>query len=123
MEFVKNYPIYLQIEEIIYENILKKVWKEEDRLPSVRELAAKFEVNSNTVQKTVSRLGEMEILETRRGVGLYVKSGAFEKVREMKQKEFFENELIAIANKIKILDIQPERFCVLLKEYFDQLHE
>ena len=68
MEFPGNQPIYLQIADNLCENILRKEWKEEDRIPSVRDLAVQFEVNPNTVQRAYTWLQEKDIIANRRGI-------------------------------------------------------
>jgi DNA-binding transcriptional regulator YhcF (GntR family) len=88
MEFQQNKPIFLQIAESIYEKILRKEWQEEDRIPSVRELAIQNEVNPNTVQRTYSHLQEREVIAMKRGIGYFVNNGAFERVMQIMREDF-----------------------------------
>lgn len=92
MEFRQNKAIYLQISDIICENILLKKWVKGDRIPSVREMAVSIEVNPNTVQRTYTYLQEKGIIYNKRGIGYFVTENAFELTVELKKKEFVNDE-------------------------------
>ena len=68
MEFNESQAIYLQIADYICEKILSREWKEEERVPSVRDLAVEIEVNPNTVMRTYSFLQEKNIITNQRGL-------------------------------------------------------
>ena len=56
MKFEQELPIYLQIENLVKEKILHSIWKSNERIPSVREMASTLEVNPNTVMRTYEKL-------------------------------------------------------------------
>lgn len=62
MNFHSNKAIYIQIADLICEKILSNTFKEEERIPSVRELAVDLEVNPNTVMRTYEYLQDLEII-------------------------------------------------------------
>ena len=105
MNILDKVPIYGKIYEIILENILNKEWKENEKIPSVREIAVKMEVNPNTIMKSINKLQELEILENKRGIGFFVKEGAYEKVLQIKKEEFFNIYLPFIVKRAKLLNI------------------
>ncbi|MCX8058964.1 MAG: GntR family transcriptional regulator [Spirochaetes bacterium] len=105
MNLMDKIPIYSKIYENILENILSGQWKENDKIPSIRDLALLAEVNPNTVMKSVSKLIDMEILENKRGIGIFVKEGAYEKVLNIKRREFFDVLLPMVIKRAKILNI------------------
>ena len=72
MEFRKQKPIYLQIADRLMEQILSGDPAAEERMPSVRDVAASMGVNPNTVMRTFDYLQGEEIIYNRRGVGYYV---------------------------------------------------
>lgn len=105
MEFKKNQTIYLQIADFICENILTHKWPEEEKIFSVRELAAKIEVNPNTVMRTFSHLQEMGIIFNKRGIGYFVAQGAPTKIKEMQKQEFIKEELPEVFKKMELLQM------------------
>ena len=66
MNFKDNNPIYLQIAERICDEILQGTYREDDRIPSVREYAAIVEVNANTVVRTFDHLQSLEVIYNKR---------------------------------------------------------
>ncbi len=109
MKFSKNLPIYIQIQEIIFENILNKKWNEGEKIPSVREFAASLEVNPNTIVKSIDKLQNLEILENKRGIGLFVNKGAFNKILEIKKENFWKNDFPNLMRKADIYKIPKEK--------------
>ena len=74
--------VYLQIENLVQFAIASGKLKSGERLPSVRELSQRLEVNPNTVAKSYRDLEVMGLLFTRRGMGVFVKKGIDSKCRE-----------------------------------------
>ena len=71
--FTENAPIYLQLMEIFKVSIVAGVFKKDDRLPPVRELASQYGVNPNTVQRAYSELEREGIVESDRTAGRYIR--------------------------------------------------
>ena len=107
MEFRKQKPIYLQIVDRLMEQILAGDLREEDRVPSVRDVAEFMGVNPNTVMRTFEFLQSNEIINNRRGVGYFVSPDAKQKILAEQRREFLENDLPLIKQKMKILGIDP----------------
>lgn len=105
MEFKSNKGIFLQIADNLCHQILEGSLKPEERVPSVRELAASMEVNRNTVMRTYSYLQEQQIFNNKRGVGFFVAPNAITLILEKEKKEFLENELPYIVKKIELLKL------------------
>jgi len=118
MNFSKEIPIYLQIENIILENILSKKWQTNDRIPSVREFAASLEVNPNTVQRTFSRLQEYGILENRRGVGYFVSDTALSMVQKIVRKQIFEEQIPKLFKSMKLLNIDKKELVEFIEKNY-----
>ena len=108
MEFRKQKPIYLQIADRLMEQILAGDLREEDRVPSVRDVAEFMGVNPNTVMRTFEFLQSNEIINNRRGVGYFVSPDAKQKILAEQRREFLENDLPLIKQKMKILGIDPK---------------
>lgn len=108
MEFGSNKPIYLQICDSIGEEILAGIMKEGDRIPSVREYAAEFGVNPNTVARSYEKLTDSGVIFTKRGLGYFVSEGAKEAVLTSARKEFLENEVPTFLHRMKVLGLEIE---------------
>ena len=63
MDFNKHQPIYMQIANVILEDILEKKLQSGDRIPSVRDMAISVQVNPNTVQRTYQWLQDLRLPE------------------------------------------------------------
>jgi DNA-binding transcriptional regulator YhcF (GntR family) len=105
MEFKERQAIYLQIGEHICENILRRLWKEGEKIPSVREMAVSIEVNPNTVMRTYSYLQDRGIIFNKRGIGYFISDDAYEKTLELKKNSFINYELPGIFNTMELLKI------------------
>ncbi|MGW9686637.1 GntR family transcriptional regulator [Flagellimonas sp. 2504JD1-5] len=120
MDFDNSKPIYLQIVDFFYENILTKRWTEEERIPSVREVAMMVEVNPNTAIRAFNHLQDLGVIYNKRGIGYFVASDGYTKVRDIKRKEFMEQMLPDVFKKLNLLDIS---FDELKNEYNQHKNE
>ncbi len=119
MEFQSAKGIFLQIAENLCHQILDGTLKPGDRVPSVRDLAAEFEVNRNTVLRTYSLLNDDGIFENRRGVGYFVSESAPDIIRASEKALFFSNELPQFIQKVRMLKLTGED----LKELLHQINQ
>lgn len=108
MDFKKQKPIYLQIADWLMEQILGGQPAEEDRMQSVRDVAASMGVNPNTVMRSFDYLQQEEIIYNRRGVGYFVSPDAKSRIFALQRKEFLEEELPYIRQRMKTLGISWE---------------
>ena len=109
MDFKNQKPIYLQIAESICDSILAGKYRENEKLPSVREFAAEVEVNVNTVARSFEWLQNQDVVATRRGLGNFVNEGAREAVLKLRKKEFFEEQVPEFFRTMKALDITMDQ--------------
>ena len=120
MEFRNNQAIYLQIAEMVCENILLNRWREEEKIPSVRELAVNLEVNPNTVARTYEFLTQREIIFTKRGMGYFVSEDGKSKALAFRKEDFLKNDLPLFFQNIDLLNIDFDelrnRFEIFKKE-------
>lgn len=108
MRFRDNKAIYLQIADLICNDILQQKLLEDERIPSVREYAASLEVNANTCARSYDWLQGQDIIYTKRGLGYFVCNGAKTAILKMKRKEFLNETLPDVASKMTSLDISME---------------
>lgn len=105
MEFKEKKSIYMQIADFFFDNILKKIWQKDDKIPSVREMAVQLEVNPNTVLRAYAHLQEKGVIYNKRGIGYFVSPQAENEVKAMKKEDFFNNTLPEFYRMVKLLDI------------------
>ena len=103
MDFRKQKPIYLQIADHLSEQVLQGALTPDDRMPSVRDVAASMGVNPNTVVRTFDYLQQEEIIYQRRGVGYFVSPDAKERILAEQRREFLEEELPYIRQRMNTL--------------------
>jgi GntR family transcriptional regulator len=85
-------PIYRQLSRRVVAMILEDVLKEGDPLPSVRAVAAEFRVNPLTVLKAYQQLVDAQLVEKRRGLGMFVREGARQELMKDERVSFLETE-------------------------------
>ncbi len=105
MDFRKQKPIYLQIADWLMEQVLQGQLVADDRMPSVRDVATQMGVNPNTVVRSFDYLQQEEIIYQRRGVGYFVSADARERILSHQRREFLEEDLPLIRQKMKLLGI------------------
>jgi GntR family transcriptional regulator len=108
-----NTPIYRQLKERVVGMMLDGVLKAGDALPSVRQIAAEYQLNPITVSKAYQELVDENLVEKRRGIGMYVTEGASEKLLASERERFMREEWPAMLERIRRLGIDP---ALLLKE-------
>ena len=114
MKFKESKSIYLQIADRIGDEILQGLYKEEERIPSVREYAATVEVNVNTVVRTYDYLQGQEIIYNKRGIGYFVTTGAGERIVRIRK------ELPDFFRQLQLLNISMKEIGEMYKEYLIQ---
>ena len=105
MKFKESKSIYLQIADRICDEILQGQYKEEERIPSVREYAAMVEVNANTVVRSFDYLQGQDIIYNKRGLGYFVAPGGRERILELRKEVFLRDELPEFFRQLEMLDI------------------
>ena len=107
-EWNETQPIYRQLRDRGVHMILDGLLKEGDPLPSVRSVAAEFRVNPLTVLKAYQQLADEELVEKRRGLGMFVRSGARDILLKGEREKFLTEEWPRIAATIQRLGIKPK---------------
>ena len=104
-QLTEESSIYLQISQMIETDILRGILLEEERVPSTNELARAYTINPATAAKGLGLLVEEGVLYKRRGIGMFVASGAVEKIRKKRRLIFFEKRLTALLTEADSLGI------------------
>ncbi len=117
MIFKESKSIFRQIADRICDEILQGKYKEEERIPSVREYAALVEVNANTVVRSYDHLQNENIIFNKRGIGYFVSANATETIKRIRRHHFLQEELPALFHQMNTLDISIEEIKELYKKY------
>jgi GntR family transcriptional regulator len=104
-DFHASQPIFVQIRQRLIEMILRQQVAEGDALPSVRQIAGDLSVNPLTVTKAFEALVDIGVVEKRRGLGMFVTSGARAQLLAHEREKFLKDDWPRIAAQIKALDL------------------
>jgi GntR family transcriptional regulator len=107
-EWNDGQPIYRQLRDRVVHMILDGVLKEEDPLPSVRNVAADYRVNPLTVLKAYQELVDEELVEKKRGLGMFVKRGARERLLHGERQKFLNEHWPRVHATIRRLGLDPK---------------
>ncbi len=110
MDFDNSRSIYEQIREFVVTGILTHRWREDERLPSVRELAVELGVNPNTVQRSYSVLQEENLIQNQRGVGYFVAPDGVVRARRLQRQHFESETLPRVFATMQALEFTPAEF-------------
>ncbi|UXI70407.1 GntR family transcriptional regulator [Tahibacter amnicola] len=103
-----NTPIYRQLRDRVVAMILDGVLNEGDALPSVRQVAADFQLNPITVSKAYQELVDEQLVEKRRGLGMYVNEGARDSLLKNERERFLREEWPALYARLKRLGLDVQ---------------
>lgn len=100
-------PIYRQLKERVIAMMLDGVLKPGDALPSVRQVAAEYQLNPITVSRAYQELADEALVEKRRGLGMYVTDEASRKLLGNERERFLKEEWPLVLERIQRLGLDP----------------
>jgi GntR family transcriptional regulator len=103
-----NTPIYRQLRDRVVAMILDGVLKQGDALPSVRQVAADFQLNPITVSKAYQELVDEQLVEKRRGLGMYVTEGARDMLLRNERQRFLREEWPRLRERLQRLGLSMD---------------
>ncbi len=111
--------IYLQISEMIQDEILRGILNEEEQVPSTTELSKFYKINPATAAKGINILVDNEILYKKRGIGMFVQTGAKARIMEARKESFYDTFVKKIITEAKLIGISKDE----LKKMIDSSKE
>lgn len=108
IDFNSEKPIYLQLAELIEDNILKGIFEEEAQIVSTTEISVKYKINPATAGKGVNVLVDEGILYKKRGLGMFVSAGAKKKILEKRRNSFYKEYVQSLLEEAAKLNISKE---------------
>ena len=101
-------PIYRQLKERVIAMMLDGVLKPGDALPSVRQVAAEYQLNPITVSRAYQELADEALVEKRRGLGMYVTEEASKKLLASERERFLTEEWPQVMERIQRLGLRAD---------------
>jgi GntR family transcriptional regulator len=105
MQWRSDQPIYQQVRDHVVSLIIDGVLKTGDPIPSVRQMAVEGGVNPLTVSKAYQELVDLEVVEKRRGLGMYVTPNAKKELLKLGKSKFLKGEWPVVLKRAEQLDI------------------
>ena len=111
--------IYIQISEMIEDEILRDILLEEEQVPSTTELSKFYKINPATAAKGINLLVDKDILYKKRAIGMFVKAGAKERIQKSRKNCFYENYVKKIISEAKLIGIDKAELKKMIDESID----
>lgn len=100
--------IYIQIREMIENDILRDIIMEDERVPSTNEIAKLYSINPATAAKGINILAEEGIVYKKRGIGMFVTKGAKETIKNRRKAAFYDNFVASLIREADSLGISRQ---------------
>ena len=117
----ESLPIYIRIVQGIKDAILNKQIKEEEQIASTTYLSKEYKINIATVNKALNILVDEGLVYKKRGIGMFVKSGALNKLIEERRQVFKERYIVATLQEAKRLNYTEAELQALVKEAYEEM--
>jgi GntR family transcriptional regulator len=115
LNFNNEKPIYIQLAEAMEDDILKGIFEEETQVPSTTEISINFKINPATAGKGINLLVDEQILYKKRGVGMFVSSGAKEKILQKRKEAFYNNFILSLLEEALKLEIPKSEIISMIE--------
>lgn len=120
-EFDQSSPLYQQIADQLEEMIFTGLLEEGGQAPSTTQLSEQLHINPATVLKGMNQLVDRQLLEKRRGLGMFVKPGARAKIMEQRKEAFYDQYVIGLVDEANKLGISYDHLQSLIERgYHDE---
>ena len=120
MEFDQKTPIYQQLAESIRQDILSGALKEEQAIPSVRQISVEYGLNPQTVLNATQLLIQEGLLEKKRGLGMFVKANAHHQLNRSACEHFKSETIRSLVEEARLLDIKKDELLELIQNSYGE---
>ncbi|PLW70206.1 GntR family transcriptional regulator [Pseudohalioglobus lutimaris] len=114
VEWNEKQPIYRQLRDLVAQRIMDGSFAEGEAVPSVRQVAADYQINHLTVGKAYQELVDADLLEKRRGLGMFVREGARSALTRDEKQQFVDEEVPAFLARARVLGMETRELAELL---------
>lgn len=112
-------PLFQQIADWIEEGIMSGAFKDEQQIPSTTEISGAYGINPATVLKGVNILVERRVIYKKRGLGMFVRSGAAELVKKTRREQFYAKFIPSLIKEAKNLGVSGEELCLMIQRGYE----
>ena len=112
--------IYLQIAQMLEDDILRGVYREEEQVPSTNELARGYNINPATAAKGINLLVADGILYKKRGIGMFVAPGAEAAVRQKRKAAFYDGYIKPLVKEGASLGVTEEELLAMVRRAIEE---
>ena len=112
-------PIFIQIAEQLEDSIFTGIYPEETKIPSTNEFSTLLNINPHTVLKGMNLLVDDEIIYKKRGLGMFVKEGAVEKIRQKRQGQFYDQFIATLIDEASKLHMTKKEIISLIERGYE----
>ena len=116
-KFDNNKPIFIQVREIIEDQIVNDLLKEEDQAPSTNQMVSFYKINHATVTKGVNQLVDEGILYKKRGIGMFVAKDAKNRLVGKRKQAFADEYVVPLVQEAEKLGISENEIIELIKNF------
>ena len=114
--FNNDKPIFIQVREIIEDQIVNGLLMEEEQAPSTNQLVSFYKINHATVAKGINQLVDEGILYKKRGIGMFVSAGAKDKLMDKRKKAFSDEYVVPLVQEASKLGISTNEIINLINQ-------
>lgn len=114
--FNNDKPIFIQVREIIEDQIVNGLLTEEEQAPSTNQLVSFYKINHATVAKGINQLVDEGILYKKRGIGMFVSAGAKDKLMNKRKKSFSDEYVVPLVQEASKLGITTNEIINLINQ-------
>ena len=112
--------IYLQIAQMLEDDILRGIYQEEEQVPSTNELARGYHINPATAAKGINLLVADGILYKKRGIGMFVATGAEQAVRDKRKSAFYDGYIKPMVKEGASLALSGEELLAMVRRAIEE---
>lgn len=112
--------IYLQIAQMLEDDILRGIYREEEQVPSTNELARGYHINPATAAKGINLLVADGILYKKRGIGMFVATGAEQAVRDKRKSAFYDGYIKPMVKEGASLSLSGEELLAMVRRAIEE---
>lgn len=115
-------PIFIQIKDGIEDAVLQGIYKEGEQIPSITELALRYQINPATALKGINILVENNIVYKKRGIGMFVCDGAVERLLEDRRNAFYDKYITTLVSEARRLGLSSDNIKEMIERGFNNEH-
>ena len=123
LDFNSEKPIFLQIAEEIEDAIFTGSFKEEEQIPSTTEISVSFKINPATVLKGMNLLVADNIIYKKRGLGMFVCTGAKQTIQKKRRDDFTNKYVDNMLTEAKKLGLSAQDLCDMIERRYDDVKD